>query len=104
MAFGHPFADSQQVVVQSLTVLFFGNDGLCDVVFAYFGHFEYTDRDLRLGLKEALTRETFKRRRFRSNCDAHSGRLQQPLLHQPVQDQSAQITWLSTLTKSSDTT
>jgi hypothetical protein len=33
-------------------------------VFANFGHFEYTSLDLRLELKEALTRETVERRRF----------------------------------------
>ena len=49
--------------MQALAFVFCAYDGLRDIVFAYFGHFEYTDRDLRLGLKEALTRETFKRRR-----------------------------------------
>ncbi|MEI7614255.1 MAG: hypothetical protein WCK63_15245, partial [Betaproteobacteria bacterium] len=72
--------------------------------FAYFGHFEYTDPDLCLVLKEALTRETVERRRFFCICDALSGRHQPPHLHRPVQDQTTQITWLSTLTKSSDTT
>jgi hypothetical protein len=88
-----------------LPLFIFADNGLSDRTFAYFGHFEYTELDLRLGLKEALTRKTVERRRFCfSNRDALSGRHQPPRLHQPVQDQTAQITWLSTLTKSSDTT
>ena len=65
---------------------------------------KYTEIVLRLGLKEAMTRETVERRRFICNSDALSGRHQLHRLHQPVQDQTVQITWLSTLTKSRDTT
>jgi hypothetical protein len=107
VAFWNTLADLQQVVIEALPLLVFANDGLCDGTFANFGHFEYTDLDLRLGLKETLTHKTVERRRlFCSffNCDALSGRHQTPRLHRPVQDQTAQITWLSTLTKSSDTT
>ena len=104
MALGDPLAQVQQVVIKTLPLFVLGNDGLCDRIFAYIGQFEYNGLDLRLGLKEALTRETVERRRLFCTCDALSGRHQPPLLHQSVQDQSAQIAWLSTLTKSSDTT
>jgi hypothetical protein len=50
---------------------------------------KYTEFDLRLCLKEALTRETVERRRFICNCDALSGRHQLHRLHQPVQDQTS---------------
>ena len=63
VAFGHALADFQQVVIEALSAFVFTDNGLGNGTFAYFGHFEYTDCDLRLGLKEALTRETFKRRR-----------------------------------------
>jgi hypothetical protein len=88
VALGHPLADLQQVVVKALPCSSSATTACVTEFFAYFGHFEYTDRDLRLGLKEALTRETVERRRFICNCDALSGRLQQLLLHQPVQDQT----------------
>ena len=91
-------------VPEALSLFVFTDDGLCNRTFAYFGHFEYTDPDLRPGLKETLTHETVERRRFICNSDALSGRHQLHRLHQPVQDQTVQITWLSTLTKSSDTT
>ena len=104
MAFGHPFTDFQQIIVEALPTLIFTNDGTCNGTFAYFGHFEYTKVDLRLGLKEALTRKTVERRRYICDCDALSGRHQLPHLHHSVQGQTVQITWLSTLTKSSDTT
>jgi hypothetical protein len=64
VAFGDTLTQLQQEVVEPLSILVFGNRGLSNRIFAYFGHFEYTDFDLRLGLKEALTRETVERRRL----------------------------------------
>jgi hypothetical protein len=64
VAFGHPLALLQQQVVQALSVFVLGDQLLDHGAFANFGHFEYTSLVLRLGLKEALTRETVERRRF----------------------------------------
>jgi hypothetical protein len=61
---GNALANLEQEVVEPLSVLVFIDNGLCDRTFAYFGHFEYTEPDLRLGLKEALTRKTVERRRL----------------------------------------
>jgi hypothetical protein len=64
VTFGDTLADFQQKVVEALALFIFADNGLSDRTFAYFGHFEYTELDLRLGLKEALTRKTVERRRF----------------------------------------
>ena len=89
MAFRHTFAYLQQIIVETLPLFVLANNGLCDRFFAYFGHFEYTGCDLRLGLKEAMTRETVERRQFVDGT-ALSGRHHSPLLQRPVQDQTAQ--------------
>jgi hypothetical protein len=64
VALGHPLAFLQQQIVEPLSVLILGNQRRGNGVFANFGHFEYTSFVLRLGLKEALTRETVERRRI----------------------------------------
>ena len=64
VAFGHALADFQQVVIEALSAFVFTDNGLGNGTFAYFGHFEYTDSVLRIGLKEALTLKTVERRRY----------------------------------------
>jgi hypothetical protein len=64
VTFGNALADLQQEIVETLPFFIFADNGLSDRTFAYFGHFEYTDLDLRLVLKEALTHKTVERRRL----------------------------------------
>lgn len=56
VAFGHALALLEQQIVEPLPMLVLGNQCLSYRAFANFRHFEYTSIDLRLVLKEALTR------------------------------------------------
>ena len=73
-------------------------------IFAYIGHFEYTGRDLRLGMKEAPgpVRPSSRAVVFVRSVRQFSGRPQSfscADLREIIQRKS----WLSSLTKSSDT-
>jgi hypothetical protein len=100
VAFGNALADTKKIIVKALTGLVIANQGPSYGIFAYIGHFEYTGLDFRLGMKEVLTRKTVEPRILYGRFPAGLSRLACTNLCKIIQRKS----WLSSLTKSSDTT
>jgi hypothetical protein len=100
VTFRYALADSEKVIVEALTGLFVSDLGPSYGIFAYIGHFEYTGLDLRLGMKETLTLKTVEPRNLCGSFPAGLSRFSCANLRKIIQRKS----WLSSLTKSSDTT